>query len=140
MAHGLKQHTLRESAGATHRLIHREPYDDHTKLPMRRSLSRRRRQARSEPEKLVQKGGTALSYAAVDSRSSQTFAGPEAYVGFWVCDPQQKRIGTVEKLFMNWSGEPEYIRVRVSFFGFKSLLLPVQNVVIDEQHRMLVLQ
>jgi hypothetical protein len=140
VAHGLKQHTLRESAGATHRLIQRELYDVHTKLPMRRSLSRRRRQARSEPIKLVQKGGTALSYAVVDSRSSQSFAEPEKYAGFWLCDPREKRIGMVEKLFVNVSGEPEYIRVRMGFFGFKSVVLPVQNVGVDKQRRILLLQ
>ena len=140
MARGLKQHTLCESAGPTHRLIQRELYDNHTKLPMRRSLSRRRREARSEPKKLVRKGGTTLSYAVVDSRSSQRFAGPESYAGFWLCDPREKRIGIVEKIFVNWSGEPEYICVSVGFFGFKSLLLPVQNVAVDEQRRILVLQ
>ena len=46
----------------------------------------------------------------------------------------------VEKLFVNWSGEPEYIRVSVGFFGFKSVLLPVQDVAVDEQRRILVLQ
>jgi hypothetical protein len=79
-------------------------------------------------------------HAAVDSRSSQKFAEPASYAGFWLCDPQQKRIGMVEKLFVNWSGEPEYIRVNVGFFGFKSVLLPVQNVAVDEQRRILVLQ
>jgi hypothetical protein len=140
VAHGLKQHTLCESAGATHRLIQRELYDDHKKLPTRRLLRRRRRLSRSEPKKLVQKGGTALSYAVVDSRSSQRFAGPASYAGFWLCDPREKRIGMVEKLFVNWSGEPEYIRVRMGFFGFKSVVLPVQNVAVDEQRRILVLQ
>jgi hypothetical protein len=46
----------------------------------------------------------------------------------------------VEKLFVNWSGEPEYIRVSVGFFGFKSLLISVQEVVVDELRRILVLQ
>ena len=81
-----------------------------------------------------------MSYAVADSKSSQRFAGPEEYAGFWLCDPRQKRIGMIEKLFLNWSGEPEYIRVRVGFFGFKSILLPVQDVAVDEQRRMLVLQ
>ena len=81
-----------------------------------------------------------MCHAAVDSRSSQKFAEPASYAGFWLCDPQQKRIGMVEKLFVNWSGEPEYIRVNVGFFGSKSVLLPVQNVAVDEQRRILVLQ
>ena len=82
-----------------------------------------------------------MPYAVVDTKSSQGFARPEEYVGFWLCDPREKRIGMVEKLFVNWSGEPEYIRVSVGFFGFKSLLiLPVQEVVVDELRRILVLQ
>jgi len=81
-----------------------------------------------------------VPYAALDSKSSQRVAGPDKYVGFWLCDPQEKRIGMVEKLFVNWSGEPEYIRVSVGFFGFKSVLLPVQDVAVDEQRRILMLQ
>ena len=81
-----------------------------------------------------------MSYAAVDSKSSQRFAGPEEYAGFWLCDPREKRIGMVQKLFLNRSGEPEYIRVNVGFFGFKSVLLPVQDVTVDEQRRILMLQ
>jgi hypothetical protein len=96
--------------------------------------------SRSERKNLARKGGTVLSYATVDSKSSQRFAGPEEYAGFWLCDPREKRIGMVEKLFVNWSGEPEYIRVSVGFFGFKSVLLPVQNVTVDEKRRILVLQ
>jgi hypothetical protein len=53
---------------------------------------------------------------------------------------RKKWIGMVEKLFVNWNGEPEYIRVRMGFFGFKSVLLPVQNVAVHEQRRILVLQ
>ena len=80
-----------------------------------------------------------MPHAAVESKSSQRFAGPEEYADFWLCDPREKRIGMVEKLFLSWSGEPEYIRVRVGSFGFKSVLLPVQNVAVDEQRRILVL-
>ena len=61
-------------------------------------------------------------------------------MGFWLCDPRKKRIGMVEKLFVNGSGEPEYIRVRMGFFGFKGVLLPVRNVPVDKQRRILVLQ
>ena len=101
---------------------------------------RRRTPSRSDPKKLAQKGGTALSHAAVGSKLSQRFEEPAESTGFWLCDPQEKRIGMVEKIFANWSGEPEYIRVSVGFFGFKSVLLPVQDVAVDEQRRILVLQ
>jgi hypothetical protein len=89
---------------------------------------------------LARKGGTELSYTAVVSKPRQRFAGPEECAGFWLCDPLEKRIGMVEKLFLNRSGEPEYIRVTVGFFGLKSVLLPVQDVAVDGQRRILVLQ
>jgi hypothetical protein len=113
--------------------MHQELHDDHKKLPMRRLPSTRRRWGRSDPKKLTHKGGAVLSYAGVDSKSSQTFKGPVEYAGFWLCDPQEKRIGMVEKLFLNESGGPEYIRMRVGFFGFKSVLLPIQDIAVDEQ-------
>jgi hypothetical protein len=89
---------------------------------------------------LAGKGSITLSYAEVDSRSSKTFTRQEEYTDFWLCDPQEKRIGTVEELFVNVSGEPEYIRVSTGFFGFRSILLPVQDITVDEQRRILVLQ
>jgi hypothetical protein len=84
-------------------------------------------------------GGIALSYAVVGSKSRR-FATPEEYAGFVLCDPLEKRIGRVKKLFVNASGEPEYISVQMGLFGLKSILLPVQNVAVDEQRRTLVLQ
>jgi hypothetical protein len=52
----------------------------------------------------------------------------------------EKSGSMVEKLFVNWSGEPEYILLRMGFFGLKSVLLPVQDVAVDDQRRILVLQ
>jgi hypothetical protein len=52
----------------------------------------------------------------------------------------EKRVGKVKKLFVNASGEPEYISVKMGFFGLRCVLLPVQNVAVDEQRRTLVLQ
>ena len=65
---GLKQRTLCEGASPSAQLIHQELHDNHKKLPTRRLPRRRRRPARSDPKKLTQKGGTAVPYAAVDSR------------------------------------------------------------------------
>ncbi len=64
----------------------------------------------------------------------------EGYVGYTVCDPRGQRIGRAERLFLNGSGEPEYIKVRLGFFGFKTALIPVQWVAADEKRRALVLQ
>ena len=63
----------------------------------------------------------------------------EEYVGYTVCDPRGQKIGRAEKLFLNGSGEPEYIRVKMGLFGFKTVLIPVQTVAADEQRRALVL-
>jgi hypothetical protein len=50
------------------------------------------------------------------------------------------KLGSVEKLFVNESHEPEYIRVRMGLFGLKSVLIPVGVVAIDEEHQTLVLE
>jgi hypothetical protein len=36
-------------------------------------------------------------------------------------------------VFVNWDGEPGYIRIRLGFFGMKSVLIPVQFIEIDEK-------
>jgi hypothetical protein len=69
--------------------------------------------------------------------SSRTF---EEYAGYTVCDPRGHKIGRAEKLFLNGDGEPEYIRVKMGLFGFKTVLVPVQAVAADEKRRALVLQ
>jgi hypothetical protein len=64
----------------------------------------------------------------------------EGYEGYTVRDPRGQRIGRAERLFLNQSDEPEYILVKLGFFGFKTALIPVQVVLIDEERRALVLQ
>ncbi len=71
---------------------------------------------------------------------SHSFEPPEEYVGYQLCDPLDQTIGTVKEIFVNGSGEPEYIRVRVGLFGLKYLLLPVQMVAVDGERRTLVMQ
>jgi PRC-barrel domain len=64
----------------------------------------------------------------------------EEYEGYTVCDPRGEKIGRAERLFLNGSGEPEYIRVKLGLFGFKAILIPVQTVAAHEERRILVLQ
>ena len=64
----------------------------------------------------------------------------EDYAGYTVCDPQGQRIGRIERMFVNERGEPEYIKVKMGLFSFKSVLLPVQSVAADQERRALVLQ
>lgn len=76
--------------------------------------------------------------------SSRAYDGPiqadKNYAGYKVCDPRGRNIGRTERVFLNGNGEPEYIGVKVGLFGFKTVLLPVQSVVADEERRALFLQ
>ena len=61
--------------------------------------------------------------------------------GYTVCDPRGRKIGSVAALFFNDYDEPEYIEVKMGlFFGLKTVLIPVTNVVVNEKQRTLVLQ
>ena len=64
----------------------------------------------------------------------------EHYAGYKVCDPRGRRIGRIERVFVNGRGEPEYIKVKMGFLELKTVLLPVQWVAADEERRALVLQ
>ncbi len=80
-------------------------------------------------------------YTAVGSRERcGSIRTAEEYVGYTVCDPQERRIGRTERIFLNERGEPEYIKVKMGFFGFKSILIPVLSVATDEERRTLLLQ
>ncbi|MBA2442012.1 MAG: hypothetical protein H0V53_06355 [Rubrobacter sp.] len=78
--------------------------------------------------------------------SGEKSAAPAGYVGYGVCDPLEKEIGKVQRVlgkvqrvFANASGGLEYVRVKTGLFGMKSFLLPVQDVTVDEERRILVL-
>lgn len=65
---------------------------------------------------------------------------PERCVGYVVHDPLGKKIGSVEKLFVNEKHEPEYVRVKMGLFGTKLILIPVGFVEIDEERLTLTLK
>jgi hypothetical protein len=52
----------------------------------------------------------------------------ERCTGCGVYDPLRRKIGSVEKLFVNESHKPEYLRVRMGLFGLKSVLSLVDFV------------
>jgi hypothetical protein len=82
-----------------------------------------------------------MVYAAINDREFRTlFEVPEKYVGYWVRDPQGRKIGRVKELFTNTHDEPEYDRVKTSFFGPRSVLLPIGFVAVDEKRQTLTLQ
>ena len=66
---------------------------------------------------------------------------PEKCIGYTLCDAVGEKIGTVEKLFINDHGVPEYINVKLpGLFGSKKLLLPVESLTVDERKRTLTLR
>ncbi|QIN78429.1 hypothetical protein GBA65_07710 [Rubrobacter marinus] len=74
------------------------------------------------------------------SRLTDRIGAPEDYVGYGVHDPEGRRIGSVKELFVNRRGEPEYVKLRTGLFGLRTYLLPVDVVLVDEEHRVLNLQ
>jgi hypothetical protein len=78
--------------------------------------------------------------AVRSKRTGGSIRAPEEYVGYRVCDPRGQKIGRAEKVFLNGSGEPEYIRVKMGLLGIKTILIPVQAAAVDEERRALVLQ
>ena len=60
--------------------------------------------------------------------------------GYTVFGPLGEKIGRAEEVFVNWDGEPCYIRIRIGFFGMKSVLIPVQFVETDDENKALVLK
>lgn len=81
-----------------------------------------------------------MSRARDDRRQISQIEAPEKCVGYGVYDPLGQKIGRVEKIFVNGNREPEYVRVRMGYFGFKSVLIPVGFVEIDEERRSLMLK
>jgi hypothetical protein len=80
-------------------------------------------------------------YTAVSPKErGRSTATTGEYAGYTACDPQGQKIGRIERIFLNGRGEPEYIKVKLGFFGFKSILIPVLSVATDEERRTLLLQ
>src|SRR5215212_9845200 len=91
-------------------------------LPQRGDKTEERNPPMRAPYTAVNREGTGGSIRA-----------SEEYAGYTVCDPRGQKIGRAERLFLNGRGEPEYIRVKLGLFGFKTVLVPVQVVAADEK-------
>ena len=51
-----------------------------------------------------------------------------------------QKIGSAEKVFVSWDGEPVYVRVRIGLIGMKTVLFPVQFVETDEGRKAFVIE
>ena len=84
-----------------------------------------------------------MSDAALDNESNvstTSSAASKRGAGYEVYDPLGQKIGSAEEVFVNRNEEPEYVRVRIGFFGQKSVLIPVQFAEVDDERRILVLK
>jgi hypothetical protein len=84
-----------------------------------------------------------MSDAALENKVKVSSANSAASVrgaGYAVYDPLGQKIGSAEKVFVNWNEEPEYVRVRIGLFRRKSVLIPVQFAEVDDARRILVLK
>jgi hypothetical protein len=70
----------------------------------------------------------------------ERFEAPERYAGYAVRDPQGRKIGNLEALLVDEHQEPEYIWIRIGFLEFRTILIPVHTVAVDEECHTLVLQ
>ena len=70
----------------------------------------------------------------------ERFEKPQQCAGYWVCDPQGRKIGKLKMLFLNGSGGAEYAEVKVGLFRMKTILIPLQTVSVDAERRSLVLE
>ena len=81
-----------------------------------------------------------MAHTTTNPRQSGAPSKPrEDYYDYVVRDPEGRKIGRVKELFASLLGEPQYVRVRVGFFGLRSVLIPVCFVAIDEERRALTL-
>ncbi len=69
----------------------------------------------------------------------ERFDEPKQCAGYWVRDPRGRKIGRLKRFYLNGSGGPEYAEVKVGLFGMKTILIPIQTVVVDAERRSLVL-
>ena len=84
-----------------------------------------------------------MAHASVDTKLNARSAGsaaPKRCAGYAVYDPLGQKIGVAEEVFANRGDRPQYVRVRIGFFGGRSVLIPVQFVETDHERRTLILK
>ena len=62
----------------------------------------------------------------------------DTYRGYKVIDPQGDKIGKVDDLFVDQSGQPEYFGVKLGLVGLKSTLIPTAATTIDQDQEIIV--
>ena len=75
-----------------------------------------------------------------DERTDRFTAVEDQFAGFTVYDRDGDKIGKVDDLFLDESDNPEYIGVKMGFFGLSSTIVPMDAVRADESERALYVQ
>jgi uncharacterized protein (TIGR02271 family) len=69
-----------------------------------------------------------------EERTDRFTAVEDQYAGYTVYDRDGDKVGKVDDLFVDESDQPEYIGVKMGFFGTRSTLIPMDIVTVDEQN------
>jgi uncharacterized protein (TIGR02271 family) len=69
-----------------------------------------------------------------EERTDRFTAVEDQYAGYTVYDRDGDQVGKVDDLFVDESDQPEYIGVKMGFFGIRSTLIPMDIVTVDEQN------
>jgi uncharacterized protein (TIGR02271 family) len=59
------------------------------------------------------------------------------YAGYTVYDQHYEKIGEVEDLFVDENDSPEYLEVKMGFFGTRSTLIPFQMVRVNDKRQII---
>ncbi|MDP9454204.1 MAG: PRC and DUF2382 domain-containing protein [Actinomycetota bacterium] len=68
-----------------------------------------------------------------EQRTDRFTAVEDQYAGYTVRDPNGEKIGKVDDLFLDESDQPEYIGVKMGFFGLSSTLVPMDACTVDKE-------
>jgi uncharacterized protein (TIGR02271 family) len=73
-----------------------------------------------------------------DERGEPLGAPEERYANYGIFDQHGERIGPLSDLFIDENDEPEYVGVEMGLAGNRSVLVPVEDITVDDRQRRLV--
>ncbi len=76
---------------------------------------------------------------AEDREPPERVEKPERYVGYLLLDPLGQKIGKVKRVFTSGRGEPQYMKVKMSWMRPKTLVIPTNRIAVDEALQTLTL-
>jgi uncharacterized protein (TIGR02271 family) len=76
--------------------------------------------------------------ASMEGSSDRFTAVEDQYAGYTVYDPDGDKIGKVDDLFLDENDQPEYLGVKMGFFGTRSTLIPWEMVEVREADSSLI--